>query len=121
MTDTPKPTLAEVLDQLRYDAFQASISRYTTGQRDAGYWMACKRTETIEEIAKIAAEHESRWSAERAKLVAELKDYRALAQRARELEDRRHSDVPGSEVSALIVADTVALAIELARLAKETG
>jgi hypothetical protein len=51
--------------------------------------------------------------------VAELEKLQALARRAHQLEAWRAVAVPGSEASARICADTIALSIDLAELAKE--
>lgn len=59
----PKPSLVEVLENLRYAAFQASISAHVSEHGNAAYWLACKRTDTIEDILTLAAPYAKRLAA----------------------------------------------------------
>jgi hypothetical protein len=69
-------SLVERLESLRFAALQASVDTHTAGKSGAAYWIACKRTETIEEVANLAKPYEKRREAleEVAKLASHLLD-----------------------------------------------
>ncbi len=109
MTDTPKPTLAEELRAL------------------SGYVVQCGEMEECntgayvdrEDVLSLAEQHESRWSAERAKLVAELEAFRALARLANHNVAAERVEGFDGYVAESIRSEKDAIVRELAKLAEE--